>query len=41
MKYIIVAASVSALIAGAVFIAGKNIGDIIGKIVDKIFREEY
>lgn len=41
MRYILAAASVSVLIAGAVVIAWKNIGDIIGRIVEKIFREEY
>ena len=41
MKYILTAVAVSVLIVGAVFIAGKNIGHIIGKIVDRIFREEY
>ena len=40
MRYILASVSVAVLIAGAVVIAGKNIGDIIGKIVDKIFREE-
>ena len=40
MRYILASVSVSVLIAGAVIIAEKKIGDIIGKIVDRIFREE-
>ena len=40
MRYILTSVAVAVLIVGAVIIAGKNIGEIIGKIVDKIFREE-
>ena len=40
MRCILASVSVAVLIVGAVIIAGKNIGEIIGKIVDKIFREE-